>query len=378
MVECLKLNSMRLANIPPPMALHEIILEEPAIDVAITIEHEETLSARMAVLHHTGVSLWQWPLTSLAQSPPVHKWSHSLCGGIERPGLTSVQIAWSGDGILILFNYIGATGVEIISTDGALLASQASLDADSECVISDGLSSSVGPSLTLKTKEDCGALTLESLFNQLQSFGIKELALKTPASVPGNEAVRYCRESGPDVIFSLTENGSLFADERRLARNCTSFLVTPAHLIFTTSQHLLKFVHLPDVTGGEALSDADDDRNRPALDVPPDTPEKDERCRSIERGAKLVTIMPSIFALVMQMPRGNLETIYPRALVLPSIRHSIDAMKYRKAFLACRNQRVDMNILHDHDPEQFIANIGLLIDQLRSIGYIDLFLSQLR
>ncbi len=114
------------------------------------------------------------------------------------------------------------------------------------------------------------------------------------------------------------------------------------------------------------------------LKVPPDTPELDERCRSVERGARLITVMPSIFALVMQMPRGNLETIYPRALVLAGIRHSIHDKRYKKAFLACRNHRVDMNILHDHAPLQFIANIGLFVDQVEKVEYIDLFLSQLR
>lgn len=112
--------------------------------------------------------------------------------------------------------------------------------------------------------------------------------------------------------------------------------------------------------------------------MPPDTPELDERCRSIERGAKLVTVMPSLFSLVMQMPRGNLETIYPRALVLAGIRQSINEKKYKKAFLACRSHRVDMNILHDHDPSQFIANIGSFVGQAEKVEYIDLFLSQLK
>ena len=58
--------------------------------------------------------------------------------------------------------------------------------------------------------------------------------------------------------------------------------------------------------------------------MPPDTPEIDERCRSIERAAKLVTVIPSTSALILQMPRGNLETIYPRALVLGGIRRNID------------------------------------------------------
>lgn len=91
-----------------------------------------------------------------------------------------------------------------------------------------------------------------------------------------------------------------------------------------------------------------------------------------------MTVMPTIFALVMQMPRGNLETIYPRALVLAGIRDEINKKNYKKAFLACRNQRVDMNILHDHAPHQFISNVGLFIDQVHKVEHIDLFLSQLR
>lgn len=88
--------------------------------------------------------------------------------------------------------------------------------------------------------------------------------------------------------------------------------------------------------------------------------------------------MPSILALVLQMPRGNLETIYPRALVLAGVRDSIKKKRYKKAFIACRNHRVDMNILHDHDPQQFISNVDLFVDQVQRVDHIDLFLSQLR
>lgn len=114
------------------------------------------------------------------------------------------------------------------------------------------------------------------------------------------------------------------------------------------------------------------------LQIPPDEPETDERCRSVERGARLVSVMPSSYSVVLQMPRGNLETIFPRALVLAGIRSSINEKNYKKAFLACRNQRVDLNILHDHAPDQFLEHVGLVIDQIGKAEYIDLFLSQLR
>jgi elongator complex protein 1 len=114
------------------------------------------------------------------------------------------------------------------------------------------------------------------------------------------------------------------------------------------------------------------------LEIPADEPQKDERCRSIERGAKLVTVMPTTYSVVLQMPRGNLETIYPRALVVAAIRRSIEAERYDEAFLACRNQRVDMNILHDHDPERFLGAVSKIVAQIKKVEHIDLLLSQLR
>lgn len=78
------------------------------------------------------------------------------------------------------------------------------------------------------------------------------------------------------------------------------------------------------------------------------------------------------------MPRGNLETVYPRALVLAAIRRSIEAARYDEAFLTCRNQRVDMNILHDHDPERFMENVENIVAQIKRVEHIDLLLAQLR
>ena len=88
--------------------------------------------------------------------------------------------------------------------------------------------------------------------------------------------------------------------------------------------------------------------------------------------------MPTNMNLVLQMPRGNLETIYPRAMVVAGIRKLIDEKDYGKAFTFCRTQRVDMNILYDHRPEQFLRSVGLFLDQIRNVADIDLFLSSLR
>ncbi|KAK3050381.1 putative elongator complex protein 1 [Extremus antarcticus] len=164
--------------------------------------------------------------------------------------------------------------------------------------------------------------------------------------------------------YHLTDGGMLqvYTENQRLRiPKCTSYVVTASHLIYTTSSHLLKFIHLLG----------------PDLMIPPDEPETDERCRSIERGAKIVTVMPSAYSLVLHMPRGNLETIFPRALVLAGIRESIRDRDYKKAFLTCRTHRVDMNILHDYAPQQFMHDVELFVKQIQKVEFVDLFLSSL-
>ncbi|KAI9815035.1 MAG: hypothetical protein M1827_002878 [Pycnora praestabilis] len=150
-----------------------------------------------------------------------------------------------------------------------------------------------------------------------------------------------------------------------------SLNLTPLRLANVPPPMALHQVNLKEVAIDIAVNHFD-------LEIPPNDPEKDERCRSIERGARLLTVMPTVFSLTLQMPRGNLETIYPRALVLAGIRRSIAISDYKTAFFACRNQRVDMNILHDHAPQQFLSSVGLFVDQVKKVPHIDLFLSQLR
>lgn len=56
-----------------------------------------------------------------------------------------------------------------------------------------------------------------------------------------------------DILVTMSRTGSLYANKRLLAKNCTSFDITPAHIIFTTTQHLIKFVHITSVEGDRLL-----------------------------------------------------------------------------------------------------------------------------
>ena len=301
----LKVTPLRMANIPPPMAFEEIALPDAALDVAINHNGTEII-----VLHNGLASIWSCDY----DSKPAKKAALKSTVKISPEQLR------------------GSSSIQISERDATFL----------------------------RTDHDriSYAASIEAL---VQTNG-ETFAPSVDISDTSNMTWRGTNEQ--KISFRLSDGGILHIQNDMQALRipgCTSFLITPMHLIYTTSQHLLKFVHLH--TGN--------------LNIPPDEPEMDERCRSVERGAKIVTAMPSVYALVLQMPRGNLETIYPRALVLAGIRQSLRDRDYKKAFLICRTQRVDMNILHDYAPGKFMRDVGLLVKQVKKVEYIDLFLSSL-
>ncbi|PQE09763.1 iki3 family protein [Rutstroemia sp. NJR-2017a WRK4] len=355
--QTLKVTPFRTANIPPPMALHEVTVHSNAIDVAITAD-----ASRIAVLHQTGISMFEWDVSKGAASAPALSGRFTFEKG-SSPVAIYQQICFSGkEEVLVLGrNETSSTiqGYYFSDETGRM----------EEKAVENHPTASVS---TLSSFLEDGVMHpyVQTSSGDLHSLSFGDVSLSScnfSRQLPWIDIVPFSDGQNAygdgRIAFGLSSNGHLFANSRLLVRNCTSFLVTPAHLIYTTTTHLLKFVHITEVHD---------------LEIPPDDPEIDERCRSIERGARLVTAMPTSLSLILQMPRGNLETIYPRAMVLAGIRKLIEEKNYRKAFTHCRTQRVDMNILYDHAPEQFLSNVALFIDQVKKITYIDLFLSSLR
>ncbi|CAO3617850.1 unnamed protein product [Cunninghamella echinulata] len=167
------------------------------------------------------------------------------------------------------------------------------------------------------------------------------------------------------VIIGLTDRSKLYVNDRLVSSDSTSFCLRHDWLVFTTTSHTARFIPL-DVSLDEfKLSDDIPDAN-------------DESHRRVERGSKIVLATQSKSNLVLQMPRGNLETISPRAFVLASIREDLKNLNYRSAFITCRRNRIDLNILFDENPEQFFSNIERIIEQIPEVDYLNLFLSNLR
>jgi len=152
-------------------------------------------------------------------------------------------------------------------------------------------------------------------------------------------------------IASLKQN-NLYLRENRLADNVTSFKFVRNNVLMYTTIDELRFIGTPKA---DILS-----------------------TRNIERGSNIVATVPNSSKVILQLPRGNLETIYPRYLSLEMVKNLLDSLEYFKAFEILRKERINLNVLVDHDPALFLANIGKFVEEISNAQWLSLFVSDLQ
>ncbi|XP_078577191.1 elongator complex protein 1-like isoform X2 [Branchiostoma floridae x Branchiostoma japonicum] len=168
-----------------------------------------------------------------------------------------------------------------------------------------------------------------------------------------------CSMGGHETVLGLSDKFRLFINGDEISSNCTSFAVHNDHLLLTTHAHTCAC--LPLHTASKDLSSA-----------------IDEKTRRVERGSRLVTVVPWDTKVILQMPRGNLETVHPRTLVLGLVQKMIDSQQFLEAFLVMRKHRVNLNLLCDLNPKMFLSCVPDVVTQLKDINFINLFLTELR
>jgi elongator complex protein 1 len=82
----------------------------------------------------------------------------------------------------------------------------------------------------------------------------------------------------------------------------------------------------------------------------------DSRTRRIEQGARVVAAPPGTVDVVLQMPRGNLEKVAPRSLVLPFLARALDARRFAAAAAVAARHRVDLNVIVDRAWPRFLKH----------------------
>ncbi|PNF34889.1 hypothetical protein B7P43_G01410 [Cryptotermes secundus] len=174
------------------------------------------------------------------------------------------------------------------------------------------------------------------------------------------ETLQVSHIDGKDISLGLSRRNRLYVDGQEVANNVTSFVVHSEFILLTTLKHVLLCARLND----KGLQSLIRGQCGPG--------------RRIERGARLVTSVAGGTCVVLQMPRGNLECIQPRPLTLHVATVHLDAGQYGPAFQLLRKQRINLNLLCDHQPMEFLAKIEHVINELRDPAWLSLFLSELQ
>jgi elongator complex protein 1 len=78
------------------------------------------------------------------------------------------------------------------------------------------------------------------------------------------------------------------------------------------------------------------------------------------------------------MPRGNLEGVSPRIMMLKEIIEDIENMEYGKAFRLLRTHKIDLNLIYDVNPERFLSNIPKFVAEVKQVDYLNLFINSVK
>ena len=185
------------------------------------------------------------------------------------------------------------------------------------------------------------------------------------------------RDTGEHRILGMSWQRRLYCGDMLLSDAITTFHVTDRFLIYATadvSAGQLKFIALQQLWELDPFMGASEENLAViAAEYEP---------RTVERGSRIVTCLQQNQKpmVVLQLPRGNLEGVSPRALVLPHVLHQLAVQgNYKAALVMARQQKLDLNLLVDWNPMEFIENGAReMVQQVTNVDHLNLFISSLR
>jgi len=176
----------------------------------------------------------------------------------------------------------------------------------------------------------------------------------------------------PRLVFGLSSKSRLYLNDVMLAESASSFFLSLEHeflcYVTTGSRCQTRFLPLKEIHSFDPLMGLENNYLLEGYEP-----------RNVEQGSRVVAILPQKPQMILQMPRGNLESIYPRALVLRYLMSRIVAGVYGEAFRMMRKHKVDLNLIVDLSPKEFLdTGIASFVQQVNAIDYLNLFISTLQ
>lgn len=241
------------------------------------------------------------------------------------------------------------------------------------------LATSEGTVLKLFVDTEMGEVAETAKIAGVVSADIHEISEHKVA--PGRHLTFTHDSSGVLQVFEINSENRLV-----ISTECTSYCVHDGFLLFTTKSHLLYCMY---VGSSKSKSYSADKEQVPSvLDAMHAKVEAVEggpggmrlvegkgATRPIDRGSIIIGAIPGDVALVLQAPRGNLETVCPRPVVFEAIDKFARRADYFNAFKLCRRQRVDMNHIVDADYTLFLESIPRFVTEVDKASHLSIFMT---
>ncbi|KAM9907520.1 hypothetical protein OXX69_006399 [Metschnikowia pulcherrima] len=344
-----KITPLGVANVPPPISFREYEFESSLTDVAVNATND--VFAMCTTTNDVFICTISVDEMKQNKQPRVKKVAGQ---SIASSGEMVKQVCFINDSVVAVLVDTPVSSRIVLYDVTGIEVPVASSDLGARAVL-------------VKSRADFTAAVAEcidgSLF-EISKTGEISYLTKFPQLCHEFEVATLDSDTDKMAIaLGVSSNGKLFGNDTHLASGITSLKVTQDHVAVTNAHSQVCFVHLKNVLEQNAFQFLQNQNGA------------DERVRQIERGSVLVSVIPSKYSVILQAPRGNLETICPRIMVLTGVRHFISKLDYRSAFVACRTHRIDLDLLHDYDPALFFGNVELFIRQIGTPEYLDLFVS---
>lgn len=374
------LTPFRVQNVPPPMSSFQLTLSSS--ELPSSPERSRTpIHASLSALSDTLAVLWE--------AGYVELWSLKTRLEDGRAKIMDPSRSWAGfvGGALVRnCRQVLILSSDTTGTSSTLVVLSSDREHDVITIVAlDSYESIRGSSTVSLPHRNCRLVMTDTDKQILCQGPTGEILRYDPEQnqlLPVIKLPGFCLQSQSvslgllDADFALTiyiglgNSGKLHVASSQsahvLASNATSFTIASGFVIYTTTAHEVVFAPLDALPS--LLSTSDSVSKDPLGDWP---------TRRVERGSRIVVAVSSSMSLVLQMPRGNLETINPRPLVMEVVKQDIDAGNHRKAFLACRKHRIDLNFIVDYDLAKFLEDIPSFVEQVDEVDHINLLLTGL-
>lgn len=103
--------------------------------------------------------------------------------------------------------------------------------------------------------------------------------------------------------------------------------------------------------------------------------------RRIEKDSHIIAAIPQDSKVILQMPRGNLECVQPKALLLHILKYYFNNCDYLAALDIMTKQRINLNLIYDYNPQLFLDNVNKFVEDIvqhRQLNWLNLFLTELQ